>query len=136
MPFFIVEEHVQLRDREPEQAQEHRRGERLGQRRGELAGAVGDEAVDELVDQLRDVRLDQVHPLGGEDRIEQLAVLRVLRRVDLQRDQRHRLPEVDRLHGRGEDLGVLEGELDFGPAHDLEPTERARDDGTDGAGLL
>ena len=102
-PVLHPQEHRQFRHREPEQPQEDRRREGLGQCGGELAGPVLDETVDQLVHQACDVRLDQVHPLRSEDRVQQLAVLRVLRWVHLQRDERHGLPEVDRLHGRGED---------------------------------
>ena len=128
MPSFIARNICRSETGQPEQPQEHRGGQGLGQRRRELAGPLVDEPVDELVDQPGDVRLNEVHPLGGEDRVEQLAVLGVLGRVHLQRDERHRLPEIDRLHGRGEDLGMLEGELDLAPAHERRTPEGARDD--------
>ena len=118
-----LEEHGQLGDREPDQAEEDRRGEGLGQVGGELAAAVVDEPVDELVDQLHDVGLEQVHALGGEDGVEELAVLEVLGRVDLQRDEGDRLAEVHRLHGRGEDLGVAQGVLHVGAQHELDAPE-------------
>ncbi len=61
---------------------------------------------------------------GAKIGVEEAPVLAVLRRIDLQRDERHRLSEVDRLHARRELLGMGEGVLDGTPPDDL-GTERA-----------
>ena len=52
------------------------------------------------------------HLAGGEDRVEQLAELLVLRRVDLERDHRPLVLQVDGVHVGREDLGVTQGEVD------------------------
>jgi hypothetical protein len=46
--------------------------------------------------------LELGHPLGREQRVEELAVLAVLGGVDLQRDQRPDLADGDRVHTRRE----------------------------------
>jgi hypothetical protein len=100
--------------------------------RREVDLVLRDEAVDEVVDQLGHRLLEQRHLLGGEDRVEDLAVLLVLRRVDLQRDERADVAEVDGRHVRREDLGVTKRLLDLGP-----PGQQHADavDGHDGRGL-
>ena len=82
--------------------------------------------VDEVVDQRRDRRLEQRHLSRGEERIEDLPVLLVIRRVDLQGDQRPDVLEVDRRHVRGEDVRPAEHLVDLGsPAHqDRQVVER------------
>ena len=96
--------------RQPHQAEEHRRREQLGELLGEVALAAIDERVDELVDAARDVGLLLVHALGREQRVDQLAVLRVLGRVDVERDQR---PHVAERHVdvRREQLVVAQHEV-------------------------
>ncbi len=64
---------------------------------------------------------------GAKMRIEQPAVVAVVGRVHLQRDEGDRLAEVDGLHGRGELLWVLEDVLDGGAADHL-GAERAGHD--------
>ena len=96
------------------QAEEHRRREQLGELLGEVALAAVDELVDEPVDPPGDVLFLLVHALGREQRVEQLAVLRVLRRIDVQRDER---PDVAQVHldpGR-EQLVVAQHELGVAP---------------------
>ncbi len=71
---------------------------------------------------------------GREQRIEEAAVLAVPGRIDLQGDERHRLAEIDRLHARGELLGMAERVLD-GIAPDDLSTEGAGHDRTALPGL-
>ena len=66
-----------------------------------------DELVDDLVDEVARLGLELGHPLRRELRVEQAAVLRVLGRVDRQRDERHVVADVDDVLRR-EHLGVLE----------------------------
>ncbi len=90
-------------------------------------------SVDQLVDHPGDVRLEHIHPTRGEDRVEQAPVLPMLGRIDLQRYQGNRLAEVDRIHTRGELLGMGERVLDGAPLDDL-GTVRALDHGSAGPG--
>ena len=70
--------------------------------------------VDHLVHQLGDGRFARGHLARREQRVEDAAVLRVLGRVDLQRDQRPHVAEVDGIHVRREHVGALERHLDVG----------------------
>ena len=72
-----VEEHAQLVLGQAHEPEEHRRREELGELLGEVALAAVDERVDEAVHPPGDVLLLLVHPLRREQRVEQLAVLRV-----------------------------------------------------------
>ena len=74
-----VEEHAQLVLGQAHEPEEHRRREQLGELLGEVALAAVDERVDEAVDPRGDVVLLLVHALRREQRVEELAVLRVLR---------------------------------------------------------
>ena len=111
------QEGVELLPRQSHQPEEHGGGERLGELVGEVAFAPIDELVDEVVDPVGDVTFDGVHLLGREDRVEDLAVLEVLRWVDAQRDERPHVPEVEEPLRR-EHLVVLERGLDRGTAGD------------------
>jgi hypothetical protein len=62
--------------------------------------------------------LEERHLLGGEDRVEQLAEVLVVRRVDLEGDERPDLPDLHRVDARAEDLGVLEHVAHLGVAAD------------------
>ncbi len=103
-------ERAELLPRQAHQSEEHRRRERFRELVGEVALAPIDEHVDEVVHAFGDVALDGVHLLRREDRIEDLAVLEVARRVDAQRDERPHVAELEEPFG-GEDLAVLEGRL-------------------------
>ena len=72
--------------------------------------------VDHLVHQLGDLWFTAGHLARSEQRIEDATVLRVLGRVDLQRDHRSDVAEVDRVHVRREQFGVLQRHLDVGEA--------------------
>ena len=105
------QEHRQVRDGQPEQSQEDRGGEGLGQR---VVNSQEPSSTNPSMSSLTSRAMSgsiRFIRLGAKIGSEQLAVLGVLGRVHLQGDERHRLPEVDRLHGRGEDLGMLQGEL-------------------------
>ena len=80
------EEAVQLVERQAEERQEDLGGEGDGELLGEVHLAPVDEPVDEVVDELRDLLVHGRHLARGEDRVEQLAELLVLGRVDLERD--------------------------------------------------
>ena len=56
------------------------------------------EAVDHLVHQFGDARFATGHLPRREQRIEDAPVLRMLRRIDLQRNQRSQVTEVDCIH--------------------------------------
>ena len=106
------EEGVELVHGQAEQGEEDLRGERDGELLGEVHLAPLDEPVDEVVHEVRDLLVHGGHLARGEDRVEQLAELLVLRRVDLQRDHRPLVLEVDGIDVGGEDLGVPKGEVD------------------------
>ena len=110
------EEPVQLVEGQAEQGEEHLGGERDGELLGEVHLAPVDEPIDQVVDQLGDLVVHQGHLAGGEERVEELAELLVVRRVDLQRDHGPLVLEVDRVHVGGEDLGVPERFVDLRPA--------------------
>ena len=74
------------------------------------------EPVDRLVHQLGDEWLPSGHLPRSEQRVEDPAVLRMLGRIDLQRNQRADVAQIDRVHVRREQLGVLERHLDVGEA--------------------
>jgi len=79
-----MQERVELLPRKTHQAEEHRRRQQLRELLGEIAFAPIDERVDEVIDALGDVGLLRVHLLRREQRVEDLAVLRVFRRIDVQ----------------------------------------------------
>ena len=110
------QEAIELVERQAEQGEEDLRRVRDGELRGEVDLAPVDEAVDEIVDQDGNLLLHGRHQAGGEDRVQQLAVLLVLGRVDLQRDHRPLVLEVDRSHVGREDLRMAEGLVDVGLA--------------------
>ena len=74
-----VEEHAQLVLGQAHQPEEDRAREDLGELLGEVALAAVDERVDQRVHPAGDVLLLLVHAARREQRIEQLAVLRVQR---------------------------------------------------------
>ena len=69
-----------------------------------------DERVDQLVGELAHLVLELVDLARREQGVEQLAVLQVVGRVDLQRDERTVVAEMDRVHVGREDLGVAQRE--------------------------
>src|SRR5947208_3111724 len=81
--------------RQPEQLQEDGAWQRNGELVVEVAFAPLGEAVNHLVHQLGDARFAPGHLPRGEQGVEDATVLRVLRRVDLQRDHRSDVAEVD-----------------------------------------
>ena len=108
-----VQERRELVPREAHEPEEHRRRQQLRELLGEVALAAVGERVDEVVDACGDVGFLRLHLLRGEDRIEDLPVLRVLGRIDVQRDQRPDVAEIQTAHRR-EQLVVPEhvvGEL-------------------------
>lgn len=105
-----AQEHAQLLLGQTHQAEEHRRREDLGEFLGEVALAAVDESVDEPVDPTRDVGLLLVHATRCEEGVEDLAVLRVVRRVDVERDQAADVAETQVDLGR-EQLVMPEHEL-------------------------
>ena len=113
MPSFMVRKRVQLVHGQAQEREEDLRGEGDGELLGEVHLAPLDEPVDEVVDEVGDLLVHGRHLARGEDRVEQLAELLVLRGIDLQRDHGPLVLEVDRIHVGGEDLGVAQGEVDL-----------------------
>ena len=105
---------VQVFQRQAEQLQKHRARQRYGELLVEVAFAAIGEAVDHLVHQLGDAWFAPGHLPRREQRIEDAAVLRMLGRVDLQWNQRPDVAQIDGIHVRREQLGVLERHLDVG----------------------
>ncbi len=95
-------------DRQPEELEEHGRRQRLGHRGVDVAAAVARHGVDQVAHEGPRPLLEQGDLAGGEDRVEQLPVVAVVRRVDLEGDQRPHLPDRDRVDARAEDLRVPE----------------------------
>ena len=120
----------QVRLRESHQRDEERGGQRRGEVLVEVALTAIDEPVDDLVDELAHLGLELGHLPRRELRVEQPAVLRVVGRVDRQRDQRHFVADLDDVLRR-EHLGVLERPHDVFVARDphavAEHARRARD---------
>ncbi|TML18460.1 MAG: hypothetical protein E6G39_03205 [Actinobacteria bacterium] len=83
-----MQEHAHLFFGQAHQAEEYRGRKELGELLGEVALATVDEHVDEAVHTACDVGFLLVHTLGREQRVEELAVLRMHRWVDIQRDHR------------------------------------------------
>jgi uncharacterized protein YjhX (UPF0386 family) len=110
------QELVEVLQRQAEQLQEH--GARKGHREllVEVAFAPIGEAVDHLVHQLGDARFTSGHLSRSEQRVENATVLRMLGRIDLERDQRADIAEIDGVHVRREQFGALECHLDVGEA--------------------
>ena len=94
-----------------EDAEKHPRRQRIAERTEELDLTIVDERVDELIRQRAHHWLEGCDPLRREEWIEQTAVLRVLRPVDVQRDQRSMRP-----HGlaTAPDLVLLQRRGDVG----------------------
>ena len=111
MSSFHAEHRVELVERQIAQLQEDRAGQRHRQLGVEVAGATLDEPVDELVDQAAHLLVERDEVAGAQVRVHHPAVLDVVGRVDLQRQQRPLLPDVDGRDVGAEDLRVLEGEL-------------------------
>ena len=86
----------QFVSREAEHGDEDLRRERHRELLGEVDLLVIDERVDQPVDQFGDRLLERLHPLWREQRVEDLAVLALRRRVGLERDQRAPGLEVGR----------------------------------------
>ena len=125
-PVAERDQRVELFPVEPHHPEEHRRREQLGELRGEVARAAFDEAIDEVVDPHRDVVLEPIDLTGREERIEQPAVAKVIRRVDGQRDERPIVALVDEV-GRREHLRVPQRLLDErAAARDEHVTQRER----------
>jgi len=93
-----LQEFVEVFQRQAEQLQKD--GARKGYREFgvEVAFAPIGEAVDHLVHQLGDAWFTPGHLPRREQGIEDATVLRVFGWVDLQRDQRSHVAEVDRIH--------------------------------------
>ena len=89
------------------QREEDRRRQRRGEVLVEVALAARHELVDDLVDERTRLGFELGHALRRELRVEQAPVLRVLGRVDRQRDQRDVVADLDDVLRR-EHLGVLE----------------------------
>ena len=87
-PVLEPDEEVEVVERQAEQGEEHHRRQRLAERVVELDLAVGDEAVDELVGQRPHARRELRDDLRREQRVEELAVLRVRVAVEHERDER------------------------------------------------
>lgn len=84
----------------------------------ELGLALSGESVDEFVDNRTDLRLEVLHPSRTEKRLEGLAVLGVLGRIDLDRDELA-LSCVDEIvRVTGERLGVTKDSEDLVVASD------------------
>ncbi len=125
-PVAERDQRVELFPVEPHHPEEHRRREQLGELRGEVACAAFDEAIDEVVDPHRDVALEPIDLTGREERIEQPAVAKVIRRVDGQRDERPIVALIDEV-GRREDLRVPQRLLDErAAARDEQVAQRKR----------
>ena len=80
-----------------------------------------DERIDEMVHPRRHVVLNGIHLLGCEERIEDLAVLEVLRRVHAEGDEWTHVAQLDQV-ARGVALGIAQHLVDRGSAgHHNEP---------------
>ena len=112
-----LQEARQVRLRQPHQRDEERRRQRRREVLVEVALAAIDEPVDDLVDELAHLGLELGHLPRRELRVEQPAVLRVVRRVDRQRDQRDFVADLHDVLRR-EHLGVLERPHDVLVARD------------------
>ncbi len=127
------QEAVQLLERQAQQGEEDLGGERHGELLGEVHLAPVDETVDQVVHEGRDLVVHRLHLARSEDRVEQLAELLVLRRVDLQGDHRPLVAQVDRVHVGREGLGVAQGLHDVRLAREQDPVPRRQVvDGHDG----
>ena len=115
------EEAVELFEGQAQQGEEDLGGEGDGEFLGEVHLPPVDEAVDELVHQSRDLVVQERHLARREERVEQLAELLVLGRVDLQGDHGPLVLEVDRVHVGGEDLRVTQGLHDLFLARQQDP---------------
>ena len=111
-----LQELVQVFQRQTEQLQKHGARQGHGELFMEVAFAAIGEAVDHLVHQLGDAWFTSGHLPRGEQRIEDAAVLRMLGRVDLQWNQRPHVAQIDGIHVRRKQFGVLERHLDIGQA--------------------
>ena len=69
------------------QVEKHRYRQRSAEIGGELAFALGDDLVDQIVGHVTDLAFEREHALGREHRFEDRAVLAVVRRIDLDRDE-------------------------------------------------
>ena len=83
---------------------------------GRSALATVDYRVDELIGVAAHRGLEFQGTLMGKTLVEYLAVARLRRRVDLQRNHRPDVAQIDRVHVRRKQLGVLERHLDVGQA--------------------
>ena len=97
------QELVEILERQTHETQEHRAGHRDGELRVEVAASLACELVDELVEELGHLVVERCHRTRSEERVEDPPVLHVLRRVDLQRDERPDVAELDRFGPRRED---------------------------------
>ncbi len=87
-PVLEPDEEVEVVEGQAEQREEHHRRQWLAERVVELDLAVGDETVDELVGQRPHARGELRDDLRREQRVEELAVLRVRVAVEHERDER------------------------------------------------
>ena len=120
------EELVKVFEWKSEQLEEHRARQWDREFLVEVAPAAVGEAVDDLVHQRADGRFARGHLPRREERVEDAAVLRVVGRVDLQRDQRPHIAEVDGIHVRREHVGALERHLDVREATENHGSFRSR----------
>jgi len=89
----VVAPHEELRQvflGQTQEREEDRRRQGRGEIFMEIALAAVDERVDDLVDEFAGLGFEVGHPLGRELRVEDAPVLRVLGRVDRERDERAR----------------------------------------------
>src|SRR6202000_3233369 len=74
-----------------------------------------DELVDKAVGRCDDRPLARLDFFGREQRVKDLSKLRVLRRIDLQRDERALILEVVSVRGRAEQTGAAKNLVDQWP---------------------
>lgn len=104
-PVLHAQKDVEVLDRQSEKDEEDLGGEQGREFGGEVdAGSVA-EAIDEGVGEVRDRLLQLGHLAGCEQRVEELSVLLVVGRVDLERDERPDVLQVDGRHVRRKQLG-------------------------------
>ena len=139
-PVLHREELVEILEGQSHQLEEDRAGHRHGQLGVQVAASFAGELVDDAVEELDHLLFECRHRTRCEERVEDPPVLHVLRGVDLKRDERPNVAELDRLRARREHgwrpqsrLDVLaasdDGELLTDPHHRLlahHPRDSAR----------
>ena len=106
------QEPIEFVEWKSEQREEDLRRKGHGELLREIDLAPVDEAINQIVDQDSHLLLHHRHEAGGEDRVEQLAVLLVLGGIDLQGYQWPDVLQVDGGHVRREGLGMAKGLID------------------------